>query len=220
MLEDYNMHNIFTEADNSSMHYSDVNLSSPAANCEFLYDYQGHDNFSSHQITPHHHQQHYPRQPQQQQPQQQHPQQHHPRQPQQQQSRQQHPQQQHPQQCQQQHPQQSQQNNSVQVNVPVIVPVNQRKLPEPCPVPYNCFSEDVIRAIDNNQITGIIKIRLIRQAASFYCGICPKPTHDDYVNMAKTLCDHYAQLKDKRPANNLAKKFVYYVSYCADIILA
>ena len=68
------------------------------------------------------------------------------------------------------------------------------------------------KAIDNNNIKGTFKIRLIRQAASFYHGICPRPTHDEYMSMAVTLCDKYGQLKDKKPTNNLAKKFVYYVS--------
>ena len=91
--------------------------------------------------------------------------------------------------------------------------VNQRRLPAQCPVPYDYFS-DVIKAIDNSQITGIFKIRLIRQAASFYHGMCPKLTHDEYVGMAKTLCDHYTQLKDKQLANNANKHSRnYYVSH-------
>ena len=75
----------------------------------------------------------------------------------------------------------------------------------PCPVPYNCFSEDVVKAIDSNQIMGIFKIRLVRQATSFYCKMCPKPTHDEYVSMAKTLCDRYVQLKDKKSANYVSQ---------------
>ena len=189
MLEDYSMSNICSESDNSSVHYPSVHLSSPV-----LHGYQEHDHLSPHQVTFHHNQSHQLQQPQLYQPQQ--------------------PQQQHPQQPQQQHPQQPQQQQPQHGNnaSPVIVPVNQRRLPVPCPVPYNCFSQDVVQAIDNNQITGIFKIRLIRQAASFYCGICPKPTHEEYMTMARTLCDRYAQLKDKKPTNNPAKKFFYYVS--------
>ena len=97
-------------------------------------------------------------------------------------------------------------------NAAVLVSVNQRRLPNPCPAPQNCFSDDVIQAIDKNSVKGILKIRLIRQAASFYYGICPRPTHDEYTSMAKTLCEKYGDLKDKKPKNNHAKKFVFYVS--------
>ena len=129
----------------------------------------------------------------------------------------QHPQQprptQHPQQQHQIQLLQQQQPSSVQPAIaPVIVSINQRRLPVPFPVPCNCFSANVIQAIDNNNIKGTVKITLIRQVISFYYGICPRPRHDEYTCMAKTLCNKYGQLKDKKPNNNPAKKFVYYVS--------
>jgi len=68
----------------------------------------------------------------------------------------------------------------------------------PCPVPTK-FTKDVANAIKNNQLKGIMKTRLLRQSATFYWGLCPWPTHDEYVTMAVTLCDKFPQLKDKKP---------------------
>ena len=81
----------------------------------------------------------------------------------------------------------------------VVMLENERRLPEPCPVPYNSFSPDVIEAIDKDQLKGIFKIRLIRQAADFYHGMCPRPNSTEYVDMAKTLCAKYPQLRDRKP---------------------
>ena len=103
-------------------------------------------------------------------------------------------------------------------NAAVIVSVNQRRLPNPCPIPHNCFSDDVIQAIDKNSIKGILKIRLIRQAASFYHGFCPRPTHDEYTSMATTLCKKYGDLRYKKPTNNHIKEFVFYVSQIYRVI--
>ena len=44
-----------------------------------------------------------------------------------------------------------------------------------------------------------MKTRLLRQAATYYWGLCPRPMHDEYVTMAVTLCDKYEQLRDKKP---------------------
>ena len=49
---------------------------------------------------------------------------------------------------------------------------------------------------------------MIRQAADFYHGMCPRPNSTEYVDMAKTLCAKCPQLRDKKP---LKGKFVYYV---------
>ena len=74
----------------------------------------------------------------------------------------------------------------------------QLHLPDPCPLPNN-FSLITTKAIENNSLKGNFKLRLTREAASFYYGIFPKPTSTEYINMAKTLCDKYPQLKDKGP---------------------
>ena len=42
---------------------------------------------------------------------------------------------------------------------------------------------------------------LLREAASFYNGLFPNPTTNEYVTMAKTLCNKYPELKDKQPVN-------------------
>ena len=42
-----------------------------------------------------------------------------------------------------------------------------------------------------------LKLRLISQAGEFYYRLCPEPTPTEYTAMATTLCDSYAQLKDK-----------------------
>ena len=83
----------------------------------------------------------------------------------------------------------------------VSVNIGNLHLPEPCPLPTN-FTEATIKAIQNGKLTGNLRIRLTREAASFYYGICPKPTSAEYTIMAKTLCDGYPQLKDKDPNSN------------------
>ena len=80
----------------------------------------------------------------------------------------------------------------------IVTQLKQLRLPVPCPVPTK-FTKDVANAIKNNQLKGIMKTRLLRQAATFYWGLCPWPTHDEYVTMAVTLCDKFPQLKDKKP---------------------
>ena len=44
-----------------------------------------------------------------------------------------------------------------------------------------------------------MKTRLLREASTFYYGLCPHPTHDEYVTMAVALCDKFEQLRDKKP---------------------
>lgn len=93
---------------------------------------------------------------------------------------------------------------------------NERRLPEPCPVPYSSFSQDVIEAIEKGQVKGNFRVRLIRQAADFYYGMCPHPNHFEYVTMAKTLCNKYPQLCDKKPVKG---KLLYYVSIYVTIYI-
>ena len=187
MLEDYNMSIIFSESDK---HHAEVQpvLPHSSEDCEYL---PLHHAIQAPPGPPH-----YPQQSALQPPQYQSQQEH------QQQSWQQPL----------QPPHNINNSNAEAASAPTMVQLNQRRLPAPCPIPYHCFSEDVIQALDNNQITGIFKIRLLRQAASFYHGICPKPTHDEYVSMAKTLCDHYPQLKDKQPAKDIKRHSMNYVS--------
>ena len=83
----------------------------------------------------------------------------------------------------------------------------------PCPVLTN-FTPNVLRAIENKQLLGIMKTRLLRQAASFYWGLCPRPTHDEYVAMSIALCDKYPQLRDKMPSQGK-----YWVSSLSNLIL-
>lgn len=73
------------------------------------------------------------------------------------------------------------------------------RLPSPCPLPVN-ITDDVEAALtDDSKLLGIKKMRFLRQASLFYWGICQRPTHDEYVVMAITLCDNYPKLKDKKP---------------------
>ena len=46
-----------------------------------------------------------------------------------------------------------------------------------------------------------MKTRLLRQAALFYWGLCPRLSNDEYLTMAVTLCNAFQQLRDKRPIN-------------------
>ena len=79
-----------------------------------------------------------------------------------------------------------------------VMQVKQLRLPVPCPTPTT-FTPNILRAIENKQLLGITKTRLLREATSFYWGLCPRPTHDEYVAMATALCDKFPQLRDKMP---------------------
>ena len=82
-----------------------------------------------------------------------------------------------------------------------VIQIKQLRLPVPvpCPVLTN-FTPNVLQAIENKQLLGIMKTRLLRQAASFYWGLCPRPTHDEYVAMSIALCDKYPRIRDKMPS--------------------
>lgn len=81
------------------------------------------------------------------------------------------------------------------------VNIKNLRLPDPCPLPTN-FSEATIKAIQTGKLIGNLKLRLTREAASFYYGICPNPTSAEYTTKARTLCDNYPQLKDKDPTTD------------------
>ena len=63
------------------------------------------------------------------------------------------------------------------------------------------FDGIVRNAIKNNDVVGSKKLRLISLAGEFYYRLCPEPTPTEYTAMATTLCDSYAQLKDKHIDN-------------------
>ena len=65
------------------------------------------------------------------------------------------------------------------------------RLPEPCSLPIRT------KEIISSGIKGNNRFFLLREAVTFYEGICPNPTTDEYTTMAKTLCHKYPELKDK-----------------------
>lgn len=76
----------------------------------------------------------------------------------------------------------------------VTVVATGSQLPEPCPLPI--ISERTMDIISNG-IEGNKRFFLLREAATFYEGICPNTTSAEYTTMAKTLCHKYPELKDK-----------------------
>jgi len=76
----------------------------------------------------------------------------------------------------------------------VVAEVSTLCLPIPCPLSNN-FSPKVISACENGQLSGNMKFAFLREAATFYHGLCPKPTQAEYGEMAKALCDKYPSLK-------------------------
>ena len=69
----------------------------------------------------------------------------------------------------------------------IVAQVKQLRLPVPCPLPTN-FTKQVTNAIKNNQLKGVMKTRLLRQAAVFYWGLVSTAhTQDEYVTMAMTV---------------------------------
>lgn len=85
---------------------------------------------------------------------------------------------------------------------PNVVKASTLRLPEPCPLPTN-FTTITTTAIENGEIEGLKKLRLLREATSFYRGICPNPTKAEYATMSKALCTEYPQLQDKRPPGGI-----------------
>ena len=88
------------------------------------------------------------------------------------------------------------------------VPTETRRLPDPCPLP-NSFSRVTRQAIEQGQLTGNMKTRLLRESAMFYFGICSGGSSSKYITIAKTLCKEYPELKDKKPVI----EGEYWVSY-------
>lgn len=86
-----------------------------------------------------------------------------------------------------------------------------RRLPEPCPLP-NTFSRKTIDAIERGDLLGTAKTRMLREAATFYFGVCSGRCASDYITVAKTLCREYPQLRDKMPTNG-----EYWVSCCCRV---
>ena len=72
------------------------------------------------------------------------------------------------------------------------------RLPDPCPVPTN-FSERVTKALATGELEGNDKLCFLREATNFYSGYCSNPSSAEYLVMAKTLCDRFPMLKDKKP---------------------
>ena len=75
------------------------------------------------------------------------------------------------------------------------------RLPHPCPLP-NTFSVETVEAEEQGKMVGCNKFRMLREACSFYQGICPNPTPSEYTIMLQTLCDRFPQIKDKLPEND------------------
>ena len=71
-------------------------------------------------------------------------------------------------------------------------------LPHPCPLP-NTFSVKTLEDDKKGQMVGCNKYRMLREACSFYRGICPNPTPSEYTIMAQILCEKFLQIKDKHP---------------------
>ena len=69
------------------------------------------------------------------------------------------------------------------------------RLPEPCPLPIiSERTKDIISASGYERNN---RFFLLREAVTFYEGICPNPTSEEYTAMAKTFCHEYPELKDK-----------------------
>ena len=70
------------------------------------------------------------------------------------------------------------------------------RLPIPCPLPA-AFSPAVQVAIQQNKLTGLLKLSMLRECSTFFQGICPRPKPFEYLEMSKFLCDKYPALRDE-----------------------
>ena len=84
---------------------------------------------------------------------------------------------------------------------PITVQQDERRLPSPCPLP-STFTKPTLESIANEQLMGNMKIRLLREAATYYHGLCPRPNQTEYTSMSQMLCEKFPQLRDKMPRNN------------------
>ena len=66
----------------------------------------------------------------------------------------------------------------------------------PLPIPA-AFSPAVQVAIQQNKLTGLLKLSMLRECSSFFQGICPRPKPFEYLEMSKFLCDKYPALRDE-----------------------
>ena len=63
---------------------------------------------------------------------------------------------------------------------PKVVKASTLRIPEPCPLP-TIFTTITTTAIKKREIEGLKKLRLLRETTSFYRGICPNPTKEEYI---------------------------------------
>ena len=75
-----------------------------------------------------------------------------------------------------------------------------RRLPNPCPLPTS-FSKRVQKSLERGTLSGNAKLMFLREAFTFYYGICPNPLPHEYETMCETLCNKYPELKDKLPVD-------------------
>ena len=62
------------------------------------------------------------------------------------------------------------------------------------PFPLPLFTAGSLEAAKRGGLVGNTKFRLLHEAATYYNGICPRPTAQKYAEMAKTiLYDKYPQ---------------------------
>ena len=97
-----------------------------------------------------------------------------------------------------------------------MVKMKAMRLPNPCPLP-TAFSPAVHFSILQNDISGNCKLKMLRESASFFYGICPFPNPSEYLEMAKALCNKYPLLQDTHCSN--AAYWVWYTCTCIIIML-
>lgn len=76
-----------------------------------------------------------------------------------------------------------------------ILSSDEKRLPIPCPLPT--FTPKVETGMKIGAIKGDLKLRLLRESAMFYYGLCPRPTQKEYQVISIALCDMCPQLRDK-----------------------
>ena len=64
-----------------------------------------------------------------------------------------------------------------------LVQAETQRLPDPCPLP-NSFSRITHQAIEQGQLSGNMKTRLLREAVMFYFGICSGGSSTEYITIA------------------------------------
>ena len=58
------------------------------------------------------------------------------------------------------------------------------------------------KSLEAGALSGNDKLMFLREAFTFYYGVCPNPLPHEYEIICEAICDKYPELKDKLPLDD------------------